>query len=465
MEGNIGFEFLIDMDIFSFGEWNIYFSKQIRLKRGEKMGTRKFTIMSIASILVFLILHFPGPGAFAQGNLKLGRLAITPSFEYDLLYEDNIFFTPTNEQDDISNRISPRVVASYAGSTPGNFFLAGYDGEWNFYSDFSDQNWTRQNGFANFGYASPKGFYLEANENFNYSEDPFGSFNEFEQSTQFGLGEQTKRWDNMARILGGYNFSNVWFAETGYENYVIRYDLDKDNWQDRMDHRFFGSAFYRVTSKTALTARYVGVMSDYNKQNDGVFDTGRNTNWSSDTSQDYYDSEVLAGARFEPGGKFGGEALLGYGTRQWDNSADPLGNPYKDWSGLVVRTYATYSPTDRTTLLLNFQRSPLGSPDADSAMFVNTLIQLKVTHEFAYRLSAHLLGGYNYDDYQDEAPGRPSKYFELWTFTGGLDWNWKKWLKIGFLYELRDQSVSNKEFYGSSEFTYNQVKGYVEFTY
>ena len=218
------------------------------------MAGRNLIRKRIRQTFVFWIVFLSGGMAFAQGNLHLGRITVTPSLRYAFEYNSNVFFAPTNEQDDTLSVLTPSVLFGYTGSTPGNYFQAGYMGDWAFYTDLSDNNWQRHSPFVSFGYESPTGFYTKLSNNFNWSEDPFGSFNEFQQSSQFGLGAKTQRWDNLAQALLGYHFSNRYFAEAYYKNYVIKYDQDKDQWQDRMDNTGALALFYRLTPKTSVTA-------------------------------------------------------------------------------------------------------------------------------------------------------------------------------------------------------------------
>ena len=428
------------------------------------MFGRFIGLIRIKLISFLLILVLGSTTAYAQGNLHIGRLTVTPAFRYAFGYNSNVFFAPTNEQDDSLSVLTPSILLGYTGSTPGNYFQAGYTGDWAFYTDLTDNNWQRHSPFVSFGYESPTGFYTKLSDNYNKSEDPFGSFNEFNQSSQFGLGEMTRRWDNLAQALLGYHMSDRYFAEAYYKNYVIKYDQDKDNWQDRMDNTGAVSLFYRMTPKTSVFLEYNFTDADYTKQNDGVFDIGRNTNWSSDTSQDYQLHNLLFGARFEAGAKLSGEAKIGYGNRKQENSVDPEGFPYSDWNGLVINSYVSYQATSRTSFVLNLQHSPLGSPSADAAFFINTLVQLHVRQALAYRLSLNLRGELNNDDYKDEPAEFPSKYFNRFGFFMGLDWAIRPWMTAGIKYEFQEQVASN-DFYKSSEFTVHKASINVNFVY
>jgi len=428
------------------------------------MGKRTHISLFVGLVLGWFLM-LTQTSALAQGNLRLGRVMVTTGFKYELRYDDNIFFEAENTQDDVVHILSPSILFGYTGATPDDYFQAGYTGDFALHSDLTDNDWQRHSPFVSAGFSSPVGIYVKLGDSFSWSEDPFGTFTEFDQSSRFGLGEKTERYDNTASALVGYHLADRWFTEVFYNNYLIRYDLEKDKWQNRMDHIASGALFYRITPKTSVLVQYKYTKAEYGEQNDGIFDPGRGTSWSSNTSQDYSLNDFLVGVRFEPGGKISGEAKIGYGNKEFENQLDPQGFKYEDDDDFIASMFVTYRPTTRTSASLNLQRSHLGSPDADAASFVNTLIQFRIRQDFAYRLSGNLMLGYNLDDYQNEVPGIPSKYFNRYTFLAGLDWKVRPWLTAGLEYQYEEQVVSDDAAYGGSEYIRNLVLGYISFTY
>ncbi len=408
---------------------------------------RKFT----GSLALFLVLFLGGGDVAAQGNIRLGRLSVTPSLRNEFKYDSNVFYE-VEAKEDYYNILRPSLLLQYTGTTPGNYFQAGYDGSWAWYVDFTDNNWQRHSPWFDAGYESPKGWYLKLGANFNWSEDPFGSFNEFEQSNRFGLGAKTRRWNLLVPLVAGFHFSNIWYSEISYRHYAIRYNLDKDKWQDRIERGFGGTIFRRLTPKTSVLVQVQYRDTEYDQQNDVIFDAGLNAHWSSENSQDHRLLNVLTGLRFEPGGKLSGELKLGYGKKEFQNAFDPLTRPYIDNETWISQTILTYAPFARTTLYLNFQRSQLGSPDPDAASFVNTLVMLSIEQALRYRLYLFAGGLFNNDDYQDENPGIPKKYFNRYGANIGFRWAFKPWLSLGLTYRFTEQVVSNEAFYGSSEY-------------
>lgn len=420
-------------------------------------------VLLLSLVSIFCLLIIPPLDGFAQGNLHLGRLAITPSLSYDLQYSDNVFTEATNEQDDFIHTISPNLQFSYTG-TPGNSFMAGIPVDIVRYTDLDDNNYEAYRPFVNINLNSPWGLYFRGGDNFTWTEDPFGSFNEFDQSNRFGLGEKTKRYDNTLNATLGYNFREKYFSEVTYKNYFIRYDSDEDKWQDRAENSIVGALFYRLTPKTAVFTEFRYTDVDYNKQNDGIFDSDRDASWSSETSQDNQLIDILVGVRLEPGGKLSGEARVGYGVINFENSVDIQGNAYEDSGTLVMSTNLTYTLTARTNLSLNLQRSHLGSPDADAASFIGSLVQLKLRQQLAYRLTLNLGTEFNNDDYQHVVAGRPEKYLNRFGIIAGMDWAIKPWVITGVQYQYQEAAASDVE-YDSLEYIVNKASWYIRATY
>ena len=425
------------------------------------MGIKRYPWLTVIIILFCVFIVFTLNAHGLQLPIRLGRTTIAPSLGYQLRYDDNLFYASENQQDDFVNILTPGLLLTYAGARPGNLIQIGYSTDVALHREAADNNWSRHSPFLSFTYASPLGYYVRFGDNYTWSEDPFGSFNEFDQSNRFGLGEKTRRWDNAANLLVGYNVSPRYFIEGTYNNYVIRYDLDKDKWQERTDNIGGLTLGLRVTPRLSLISGYRLTRAVYDKQNDGIFDPGRDTNWSSDTSQDYYIQDISVGVRIETGGPISGEVSIGYEEKSFDNLFDPLNLKYEDSSSYFIRTTTglTYQPTARSTLTLNTQRAILGSPDADATSFINTLVQVGLNQQlFSYgriQCSGRLLGGWNFDDYQNENPGTPEKYFQRWNGEVGIDASYR-WITLGLSYSYETQ-VASDPVYATSEYELNRT--------
>ncbi|MBU0986697.1 MAG: outer membrane beta-barrel protein, partial [Proteobacteria bacterium] len=292
-------------------------------------------------------------------------------------------------------------------------------------------------------------FFVRVQDSFQDTGDPFGSEEEFR------VGVQTERWNNRARLSAGYEFAEKYGIEGLYENFRERYDLIKDQFEDKIENIYGGAVLYKVTVKTSLLVQYLREDIEYDSQNDGV------DAWSSTNSQDHSTNSFLIGARFEPGGKLTGEFKFGYGTIEFENYADKNGNVYNDDSFWIVQADVGYKPVEKTSLSLIINRSKEASTSADvsgdvSAAYLRTSVGIALTQTFTDRISMNLGFDWSHKDYLDESPGNPDKSFDLYTVKGGLDYLIRDWLKTGLEYKYQDNQVSNTG-YKADEYTVNSV--------
>jgi len=411
--------------------------------------------MKTGLLLICLGLFVWAQSAFAMGNIHLGRLEINPELSYKGEYNDNIYFENRDEDDDFIHTITPGIGLKISG-TPGNFLSAGYKVGIAMYDDEDDNDYEDHRLFVSAGLKTPKGLYLRVQDGFQDTEDPFDSKEEFR------LGEKTQRWNNLVNITAGFEFAERYGIEATYNNFVERYDLTKDEFQDTIEHTYGIAVLYNLTPKTALFGQYLRNDTEYDAQNDGI-DVNRDgiDEWNSGNSQDYIIDSFLIGARFKPGGKLSGEFKLGYGTIDFDNDVDKNGNEYDDDSFFVVEADVDYKPVEKTSLSLTLKRYKQASTSADvsgdvSATYLRTIIGLGLTQNFTDRISANLGLEWSNKDYLDERPGSPKKEIDLYTARCGIDYFIKDWLSAGLSYKYQDNQASKSQ-YDYDEYTVNTV--------
>lgn len=419
----------------------------------------RLTVFSIFLIGLFLFTFLRAAPAFAQGNLRWGKMKAKVGLRYELEFNDNIFSEPVNEQDDIIHHIIPMIELGYENENrPGNYFFIGYNVDIARYTDFDLNDYERHTPHLSFGLKSAKGLYLTARDQFVSTDDPYGS------SNQYGVGVKTKRYGNDADILLGYEFFRRYAVEAFYRNYFIRYDELADKWQDRTDNRIGGNLVYNVTPKTGLFLQYRYLDANYDEQNDGVYDPGRGKPWTSDTSQDYKINDVFLGARFKPGAKLDGEVKVGYGTKDYENEFDIDGNKYEDFGDWVAETLVGWQARERTKFTFELRRSFEGSPDADAAGYIDTKLSLMWDQKLAHRLSSKVAGRWNANNYEDVAPGLPDKFFNIYVAWFVLKWDIKKWLHVGVDYEFTSKQAT-ESFYDGETYDRNQLRFFIGGTY
>ena len=406
-------------------------------------------------LLICLGFFVWAPLAFAMGNIHLGRIEINPELSYKGEYNDNIYFENENEDDDFIHTITPGIGLKISG-TPGNFLSAGYKVGIVMYDDNDDNDYEDHRLFVSAGIKTPKGLYLKVQDGFQDTEDPFDSKEEFR------LGEQTKRWNNRVNIIAGFEFAERYGIEATYSNFVERYDLIKDEFQDTIEDTYGIAILYNLTPKTALFGQYLRNDTEYDAQNDGI-DVNHDgfDEWNSGNSQNYVIDNFLIGARFKPGGKLSGEFKLGFGNIDFDNDADKNGNEYDDNSFFAVEADAGYRPVEKTSFSLILKRYKQASTSADvsgdvSATYLRTIIGLGLTQNFTDRISANLGFEWSNKDYEDESPGSPKKELDLYTARCGVDYSIRDWLSAGLSYKYQDNQAGKSQ-YDGEEYTVNTV--------
>lgn len=396
--------------------------------------------------------------SFAQ-VISLGRLKLLLEASYRGTYEDNVFLENRNTKNDFIHRITPSVRVEYgdvngqADSVVGKIaisqtrFSAGYSTDFVFYNDFSDNRYIGHDPFISVLYNSPSGIYLKADEAFKYTEDVYGSLN------QYNIGIKTKRWDNTVGFTIGYQSRYKLGVDVTYMNYITRYDELIDQWQDRMDHRIATSIYYKATPKLSFFAQYRHTIADYDKQNDGIL------LWTDNTSQDYTLDDYFLGISFDPTAKIRGELKLGYGEKNFENEVDPFGRSYIDESSWIAETSLSYRPRERTGLKMMLSRSLDGSPDADSASYIRTLMGVSVSQDIGNRMTAS--GGLYWErqDFSDENKGIPKKYFNIYSATASIDFRIMRWLTAGLSYTYQSRNVSD-DLYEAEEYDVNRISLY-----
>jgi len=378
----------------------------------------------------------------AQGNIRLGKLKVELEAAYKAEYNDNIALDETDGKKDYIHTVTPGVVLKYEGK-PGNFLHAGYRADIVAYNDYDESNYEAHMPFISLGFKSPRGLYMTALDSYVSTADPYGSEN------QYGEGRKTRRWNNSLGLTLGYEFGRKYKIESDYLNFMLRYKDGADDWQNRIDHRYGASFFYRLTDKSSLFAQYRHTRAEYDEQNDGV------AGWTSSTSQDYSLDDYFLGVRFDPGRKLRGEIKLGYGRKNFDNEFDKTSNSYEDQSSWVAETGLTYTPSQKTELSYKLGRSIEGSPDTDSSSYMDTFMGVNIHHSITRQLSLGLGLDWNFNDYSDEdISGAPDKYFNIYTARAGAEWAIRKWFSGGMEYQYKRKNA-NDSYYQDAEYGNN----------
>lgn len=398
-----------------------------------------------AGLVVGAILSLFSGSAFAQGNIHLGKMKVEPEISYTGEFDDNIFLSNQNEEDDYIHKVRPAITFSWKGARPDNYFKLGYGVDIAMYDEYNDNNFERHMPFMNFGYKVPAGFYLKLEEAFVHTADPYGSTNDY------NVGVKTRRWNNTASLTLGYEFADKYAVEVMYYNYMQRYKEIADKWENVLTQRGSLAFFYKLTGKTSVFGQYRYGTTEYDEQNDGV------NNWKDNTSQDHTLQDYFVGIRFDPTAKINGELKVGWSSKDMDNSVDKYSVAYSDEETWAVETMLTYKMTDRTTFMLAANRlHAMGSSEMDSTGYVDTNGKFSISQLITNRLSVGGGVGYQLWDYINEAPGNAEKKFDIYSAEANLDYRIQQWLTGGLRYTYKSKQATESQ-YETDEYDSNVI--------
>ncbi|MDD3954206.1 MAG: outer membrane beta-barrel protein [Lentisphaeria bacterium] len=376
-------------------------------------------------------------GAQSSFAMNFGKVDVVPMINVSAEHHSNIFYETENEQADVSMKVTPGVLIGYSGSK-GNYLNAGYSVDLVYFSDYSDNNYQTHKPFVSLGLESPVGLYLKAEDKYIHTEDLYGT------EEQYGLGERTTRWHNTADLAAGYTFADRYTLEAQYRNYLQRFDLISDEWQDRNDSRYGVSFAVKVAPKTEVFAQYRMTIADFDSQNDSV----ANDAFTSQTSMDYKLHDYLLGVRLTATAKINGEIKAGWGQKEYDNEYDPDGNAYEDDSTWIAETRLNYQMLQRTLLTLNVARAYKPSVDmgAPSSSYVDTIAGLALKQGLGNQILLNLGAQWRYKDYVNEAEGLPEKDFTIYDLNAGVELSVNSWLKAIAEYRYETKGAGDSQY-------------------
>jgi hypothetical protein len=406
-------------------------------------------------LAVFLVVAW-STTASAQGNIHLGRVQLNTGLKYHGEFNDNIFLDPENEESDYIHTITPSVELLYPGTNLGNFFRARYDLGIVRYNEFSDTDYEDHRFYAGFGFRSPTGIYIMADDFYQNTADPYGSENTYNE------GDQTERWNNAIDLTAGYDFADVYTVEAYARNFVERYDLAADQYQDRTRFTVGGMFLYRLNKLQLLGELRRGAVT-FDEQNDGI------DGWNENNSQDHALTVALLGCRFQPGGKIVGDVKIGSQSVSFENNEDKNGNKYNDDPAIIIEADLRYFISDRTHINIFGGRHlntsvTAGNSDDVSASYISTNWGIGLTQNMMSKITVTVEFERNLEDYLDVINTRDDKVLTSHILRGDLGYDINEWLNAGVTVGYKDKSASSNE-YKDAEYTVTRYGFYVQMTY
>ena len=406
---------------------------------------RSIAVVLCAVAVVGLGLLSCALPVFAQGDIRIGKVKVTPKVAYKGELNDNIYLRD-DEESDFINTLTPGIGFSFE-DTPGNYVNAGYEVDLVGYTDNSDNNYEAHRLTGGFGLKSPLGLYLKVSDHYVDTGDPYGTDEEY----KLGVPE-TERWNNTVRVSAGYEFADRFTIEAEYKNFVEKFDLSEDEWQDREDDVYGATFSYKFMPKTSVLVQYRRTERDYMEQEDGAQYGGYT--YSSETSENYRLNDYLIGLHWEPGAKISGDVKFGWGDKEYDNDRDPDGNKYEDNDTWIAETMLLYKASEKTTINAHVMRSIKESTRIrESNYYIDTAVGLGLNQALVERFYLNFGLEYRTNEHDAHA-GLRDRTDDIYNAQVELEYRIQTWLtaSAGYEYEKRDCTSDYKEY----EYTVNK---------
>lgn len=410
------------MNVTELGE-----KRGIFMKRGYK------TIMCWVGVIALVMLICP-ISADAQGNIRVGRFKLLPTAKYEIKYDDNIFsaLEGADKPDDVIHTVTGAIAVEYIKSedTPGLELKASYEVAPVLYTDYDNNNYTKQKLEAEIKYTLPSKIWVGLKDIYNVNEDPYGNERD---SLEDDEGIRTTGYDNSIIASAGYNekFKDRFAGEVEYTHKIARNDRFEDAWKDEDNDNIKVSTYWALTPKTAFKAVVGWEMTEYPEQDSG--DNNRGYTEDNSYKNDYYYG--LVGFSFNPSGKLEGDLLFGYGIREFDNDTDVNGYEFENGNTWVAKTGVTWKATERTKINGKIERGIKSADDVGRNYYDETNLGLGLEQGITEKITFKVDFSYDYLDYNQIESSVLTKEEKTFGGTVGLDYTINKWLKAALKYE------------------------------
>jgi predicted porin len=173
----------------------------------------KFLVVAVILLLIF------------SPSLAEAKWSLTPRVSVEGQYDDNIFLTERDEQDDFITTVSPGVNLNY--SAPTGEIILDYEFRRSFYSDFSELDFSSHRGKAEARKDFTHWFGAGIREIFIRGEDPIEltGVTEFEKPS-IRQGRRDRYTRNIVEPEATFRFGENRSIRLGYRNMILRNDRE-----------------------------------------------------------------------------------------------------------------------------------------------------------------------------------------------------------------------------------------------
>ena len=338
-----------------------------------------------------LIVTDRTPPEYQAQGAPVGSFRFLPEVTVDETYNDNIYATKNNAQDDFITTFIPRIALRSDWNRHAlNFTAASADGV---YSDHTSENFN--------DYLLQTDGKLDVTRNtrlaglFSYSgnHEERGAPNDIATQTDpvaFTVRTaQAEFFHQFNRAKVDVVYSNQYFDyEDGHETGGAEVN---NGLRNRTDNEVTGRLAYMLTPSYDIYIQSSYNNRSYDTANADYIIPGAGAGHIMSNSDGY---NVYGGLHADLTGKLFGDIYAGYMSQSYDNIA------YKDFSGIGYGANGYWNATTLDTFTVNVGRDVEETIIPGAASYVESRVRANWDHELLRNVILSGVIGYDYDDYQ-----------------------------------------------------------------
>lgn len=322
----------------------------------------------------------PRPDYEASG-VPAGGFLIFPKLQADVEYNDNVFASETNAQDDFIFRLRPEVTAESGWSRN---YLAGFArATLSRNVDFDSESANEWSLGGNGRLDVMRGTNITGGADYSHSVEPRTSSNTAQAAVDPIDFDVAQAYVAGSRVVGRLKLgARADIRSFDYEDGRTAggFVIEQDD-RDRDVASLVGRVDYAISPATAVFAQVTG-----NERSYGNVPTGF-------VGRDSTGYEALGGVNFELGAVSRGEVAVGYISQKFDDAS------YADIDGFGARAQIEYFPTELTTITASAARTIDDAGIIGSAGYFRSEVAVSIDHELLRNLILSSRIGYSDDDF------------------------------------------------------------------
>jgi hypothetical protein len=355
---------------------------------------------------------------YAPLGIRSGAFLIFPSLSTGVTYDDNVFATNDDEDDDFFLNVRPEVRAESQWSR--HSLVASAFGDFGFYKDNDDNN------YEDFGAALAGQLDVLRNSRTTGTLGISRLSEDREDADDAGQDDVTQYWQSEVRVAHRHEFVRF-FVQPSLFAARYNYESAGNISNAERDYNSFGGGFRAGVTLSPRINVFGEVNSDLVRYDDAGDDDDSNG------------ADVRAGVEVDFTRLVVGEASLGYAYRQYDE--------FENEGGLAGDLGITWTPTQLTTVdfvgSAGFEESTVVFEGDRASGSLSTGIGVIVNHDLRRNIRLNASARYDRDEFQ--GTDRVDDTFRL---GAGVSYLLNRNLSVDATYrfDTRDSDADNEEF-------------------